>query len=257
MNNITYVNEAIRTEAPVTPEMVERFMSDAGRDLIIGLQDVANLATRLDFLKKFLIYNKSNYADQGKILMRNCDVANRIERKIRLLHAVLGLITEVGEISQAVVDSIVSKSVSLDYINLIEEMGDVFWYLAIMADDSIVTFDDIEQRNIAKLRARYPDKFTEGHAIRRDLVGERKVLQNVSRHMKLFNGLIASLESASGTLNIMYGSLCGAEMSWGYPDGLVLASSNSKLVREDCGIDMIDFTKEDFQRLCSNQISPK
>ena len=56
-------------------------------------------------------------------------------------------------------------------------MGDLFWYCAIISDELGVHFDDIMDRNIAKLKARYGEKFTETAAKHRDLKTERDILE--------------------------------------------------------------------------------
>jgi NTP pyrophosphatase (non-canonical NTP hydrolase) len=65
----------------------------------------------------------------------------------------------------------------LDEVNLKEEMGDLFWYLAIMADTLGVSFEEIQERNIEKLKARYGEKFTDEKAINRNLETERSILE--------------------------------------------------------------------------------
>jgi NTP pyrophosphatase (non-canonical NTP hydrolase) len=94
---------------------------------------------------------------------------------IRLLHAAIGFATEAGEILQALHDY-VYLGTPLDPIHLVEEGGDVFWYAAIYADSLSVTFENIQDRNNRKLRARYPDKFEQDQALTRDLDAERRAL---------------------------------------------------------------------------------
>jgi len=93
-----------------------------------------------------------------------------------ILHGALGISTEAGEILDAVKKSIFYGK-PFDLINLQEEIGDCFWYLAILAKEAGMSFEDIMAQNIAKLKARYPDKFTEDAALNRDLSYERKVLE--------------------------------------------------------------------------------
>jgi len=40
-----------------------------------------------------------------------------------------------------------------------------------------VSLDEVMARNIAKLRARYPEKFTAVNAMMRDLAAERQILE--------------------------------------------------------------------------------
>ena len=93
-----------------------------------------------------------------------------------ILHGALGIVTEAAEIADAVKKSIFYGK-PFDLVNLQEEIGDCFWYLAILAKEAGMSFDDIMAQNIAKLKARYPDNFTEHHALNRDLKAERNVLE--------------------------------------------------------------------------------
>ena len=96
---------------------------------------------------------------------------------VDVLHGALGISTEAGEILDAVKKSIFYGK-PFDLVNLQEEIGDCFWYLAILAKEAGMSFEDIMAQNIAKLKARYPDKFTEEKALNRDLEGERSVLED-------------------------------------------------------------------------------
>lgn len=51
----------------------------------------------------------------------------------RLLHAVIGINTEFGELL-----------LSTDETNVVEEVGDILWYIAILADELEASFDEIE-----------------------------------------------------------------------------------------------------------------
>lgn len=93
-----------------------------------------------------------------------------------ILHGALGISTEAGEILDAVKKSIFYGK-PFDLVNLQEEIGDCLWYLAILAKEAGMSFEDIMAQNIAKLKARYPDKFTEERALNRDLVAERRELE--------------------------------------------------------------------------------
>ncbi len=95
---------------------------------------------------------------------------------VDVLHGALGIVTEAAEIADAVKKSIFYGK-PFDLINLQEEIGDCFWYLAILAKEAGMSFEDIMAQNIGKLKARYPDKFTEHHALNRDLERERNVLE--------------------------------------------------------------------------------
>ncbi|OIQ17096.1 MAG: hypothetical protein BM556_12845 [Bacteriovorax sp. MedPE-SWde] len=97
----------------------------------------------------------------------------------RLLHAGIGLSTESGEFLDALKKHIFYGK-ELDKVNLAEEMGDLFWYMAIVADELGFEFEEVMERNITKLKARYGDKFTEEKAEKRDLDTEREILEEQS-----------------------------------------------------------------------------
>ena len=94
----------------------------------------------------------------------------------RLLHAGMGLSTEAGEFLDALKKHIFYGK-ELDRVNLAEEMGDVFWYCAIVASELGINFEDVMDKNIEKLKARYGEKFSEEKAETRNLDKERDILE--------------------------------------------------------------------------------
>lgn len=117
---------------------------------------------------------------QGVIRTESCDFNKIRERMtkeiIRLDHAVTGICTEAGEIADAIKKhKFYGKP--LDRTNLIEELGDLYWYINVAQDVLGVTTDEVQAINNAKLRARYGQKFSEEAAINRDLDKEREILE--------------------------------------------------------------------------------
>jgi NTP pyrophosphatase (non-canonical NTP hydrolase) len=94
----------------------------------------------------------------------------------RVEHAAYGCVTEAGEMLDALKKAKFYGK-TLDLTNIKEEAGDLLWYLAILFDELDTTFEKESARVIAKLKARYPDKFTLEHAENRDLVKEREILE--------------------------------------------------------------------------------
>lgn len=83
-----------------------------------------------------------------------------------LLNAAMGLCGESGE----VLDLLKKKMFQghdLDKDKLILELGDIAWYLAEAATALDTTLDDIFQRNIDKLKKRFPNGFDEAKSINR------------------------------------------------------------------------------------------
>lgn len=93
----------------------------------------------------------------------------------QLLHATLGLMSEVGEVADALKRHIMYGT-ALDELNVVEEHGDIAWYLALALTAVKVGLEDALAKNIAKLKARYGDKFTAHAALHRDLAEERRAL---------------------------------------------------------------------------------
>jgi NTP pyrophosphatase (non-canonical NTP hydrolase) len=99
-----------------------------------------------------------------------------MQREEDLLHGCTGICTEGGELMDAYKKArFYGKRV--DWVNVREEIGDVLWYLALICRAADTTLEDVANTNIAKLRARYPDKFTTEQALNRDLATERAVLE--------------------------------------------------------------------------------
>jgi NTP pyrophosphatase (non-canonical NTP hydrolase) len=105
-------------------------------------------------------------------------IAERLSRvrTVRLDHASKGLCTEVGEFTDALKKH-VEYNGPLDLVNLAEEIGDIMWYVALACNALGVDLEDVMEKNIAKLRERYPEKFTEYDATHRNLSAERKILE--------------------------------------------------------------------------------
>ena len=73
----------------------------------------------------------------------------------KVVYPALGLCGEAGEVADKIKKTIRGDS-SLDEVtgSIAGELGDVLWYLAILADDLGVTLEDIAYWNVDKLRRR-------------------------------------------------------------------------------------------------------
>lgn len=127
--------------------------------------------------------NSNSYIENAKKTESvNYDViASRLADKsiVRILHSAMGLSTEAGELLDAVKKHVYYGK-ELDKVNLFEEVGDLFWYLAILADELGFSFEDAMKKNNEKLAARYGQKFSSDKAIDRDLKKERDILEQKS-----------------------------------------------------------------------------
>lgn len=83
-----------------------------------------------------------------------------------LLHMVLGVVTEAGELADAVKQMIGYRRI-FDGVNAKEEIGDLLFYVQGMCNFMGWEITDIMKENMYKLNKRYPDGFTEKDAIER------------------------------------------------------------------------------------------
>lgn len=93
------------------------------------------------------------------------------DNKIRLLHATLGLVTEAAELADMLKKHIFYGK-EFDKVNAQEELGDSEWYVGLAIDVLETTMDEILTKNIEKLKKRYPEKFTKGDALNRNIDNE-------------------------------------------------------------------------------------
>lgn len=85
----------------------------------------------------------------------------------RLLNGALGLCGESGEVAD-LVKKHEFQGHDLDKKRIAEELGDVAWYLAVVAYAIGYNLGDIFQGNVDKLKKRYPDGFDKSRSINRE-----------------------------------------------------------------------------------------
>lgn len=84
-----------------------------------------------------------------------------------LVNGVMGLCGESGECMD-IVKKYLFQGHALDTDHLIEELGDVAWYLATTVASQGYTLEYVLQKNVEKLRKRYPDGFSADRSIHRE-----------------------------------------------------------------------------------------
>jgi NTP pyrophosphatase (non-canonical NTP hydrolase) len=72
----------------------------------------------------------------------------------------LGLTGEAGEIAEMIKKGVYHGH-ELNRTLVADELGDVLWYVAVMADRFGWSLSEVAERNIAKLKRRYPEGFSE------------------------------------------------------------------------------------------------
>lgn len=74
--------------------------------------------------------------------------------------AAMGLAGEAGEVVDYL-KKVLHHGHTLDRDKLTKEIGDVLWYCAILSHINGVPLSEVAAENMRKLRARYPDGFSE------------------------------------------------------------------------------------------------
>jgi len=162
MTPTDYINGAATT----TPPMLHH-ASMTQAVIANGLQAVADAANNLNFVKKTLVYGQEkrpfpedsplhfgSYSDD-----RPADVR---DMPPEVLHGIVGMLTEGGELAELALTVMVGQDVPFDRANLREELGDQFWYIARILKrmqelhpDENWTFEAIMAENLAKLDVRH------------------------------------------------------------------------------------------------------
>ena len=84
-----------------------------------------------------------------------------------LINGVMGLCGESGEAID-IVKKHLHQGHPLDREKLIKELGDIAWYLAETATALDIPLDEVFERNIEKLRRRFPEGFNTERSINRE-----------------------------------------------------------------------------------------
>lgn len=91
----------------------------------------------------------------------------KLSKQDMLINGVMGLCGESGEAIDLVKKHL-HQGHELDKDALIKEMGDIAWYLAELATVLEIDLETVLEKNIDKLKKRYPDGFDELLSINRD-----------------------------------------------------------------------------------------
>lgn len=102
-----------------------------------------------------LVYNLVK--DPEEILQSLC------YEKIDIIHAILGISGEAGELLDAIKKHTIYNK-PLDVENVVEELGDLEFYLEQLRQALSISREETLQANIKKLRKRYPSGYSDKHA---------------------------------------------------------------------------------------------
>lgn len=84
-----------------------------------------------------------------------------------VLNGALGLAGEAGEVVD-LIKKYLYQGHPLDKEKLVNELGDVCWYVAVLADGLGYRLEDVMQGNVEKLRKRYPNGFDASRSLNRE-----------------------------------------------------------------------------------------
>jgi NTP pyrophosphatase (non-canonical NTP hydrolase) len=99
------------------------------------------------------------------------------DNELDILHGAIGLSTEAGELLDAC-KKMLFYGRPLDRLNVIEELGDIEWYLELIRAALGVTREQVIDANKKKLRVRYGGTWTAEAAANRDVAAEREAMEN-------------------------------------------------------------------------------
>lgn len=83
-----------------------------------------------------------------------------------IVNAALGLAGEAGEVAD-LVKKWSFQGHELDVPRIVEELGDVLWYIALAAEALNIDMAEIMSRNVQKLLRRYPEGFDPERSVHR------------------------------------------------------------------------------------------
>jgi NTP pyrophosphatase (non-canonical NTP hydrolase) len=175
-----------------TESIIEKVVANK-TELAYVLGAFITITEMMDCLKKKIYYGKADkYNQQFHELaerlhfMTTCcdrhhDIIENVDLPVnpRVFHAILGIATESGELGSALLNGINGETI--DVTNVMEEFGDLAWYLAIghhaLGLDPEVTLDVNIKKLTDKKKGRFKNGFTQEEADNRNLDAERAILE--------------------------------------------------------------------------------
>lgn len=171
-------------EADKTCSVVFNPQNISSDDFVLVLTDIATACETLNKFKKLLVRGKTP-EDVGfpmpklhESLAVEFDPVNCSSFDIDLLHGIVGVVTEAGEMAEVLLHRI--KTGEFDRVNAIEEVGDVSWYLARQLRGMNSDFETSNRMNIDKLHGRHGSSFDVFRDANRDLAAERAKLESAA-----------------------------------------------------------------------------
>lgn len=105
-----------------------------------------------------------NLSDYQREVARTCATSDHSET---VKMALIGLADEVGEVAGPL-KKYLFHGHELSGAKLVDELGDVLWYLTTLANEFDISLEDVISENVEKLRKRYPEGFSSEKSINRE-----------------------------------------------------------------------------------------
>lgn len=166
-----------RTELPVDKYLTSAFAAHSvGSFFAVGrtltafmfekLHAMANLGDSLDNTKKQLFYRSLD-----SVPVPNASLISL--PYMRGVHGLVGVASEFGELYKALQ--------AKDRIGVGEEIGDMLYYLGLIADSNNLTLDECALMMIRKLEKRHGEAFSLTGSETRDVEAERAVMEEITK----------------------------------------------------------------------------
>lgn len=116
--------------------------------------------------------------NDGKFTARLRDKMNKSAQEMlpapgALIYGAIGLTGEAGEVADCI-KKYMFHGHDLNREDILKELGDVLWYVALICDTLDTTMDEVMEKNIDKLLKRYPEGFSEAASRNRREYGQVK-----------------------------------------------------------------------------------
>lgn len=174
-----YMAEADKTCSIVyNPQFVDR------DDFVNVLTSIAGFCEDLNMYKKLLFRGKTpEDLEFPRPLLANSlavefDPNNPMPGEVDLLHGIVGAITEAGELAEVLLHRIETNS--FDRVNVLEEGGDISWYLVRILRGLGIDMETMHKANIDKLHGRHGEAFDVFRDANRNLATERAKLEEAA-----------------------------------------------------------------------------
>ena len=108
--------------------------------------------------------SNDSFDDYQTDAMRTCNKPIGMEEQLCM--AAMGISGEAGEVTDYL-KKVCFHGHKLDKVKVVNELGDVLWYVAVLADFLGYNLSEVAEMNVAKLQKRYPNGFTSAASINR------------------------------------------------------------------------------------------